>query len=99
MPEITHDAITVVRAPARCDSEFVRKFIPQIDSTVKDGVSDEIIVDLSLTTFIDSASMGALLLLEDRAKERGRTVVLANAGTCLRQTLELVNFHRVFRFD
>ena len=99
MPEINHGAATVVRAPARCDSDFVREFVPRIESTVKDGVGDEIIVDLSQTTFIDSASMGALLLLEDRAKARGRIVVLANAGTYLRQTLELVNFHRVFRFD
>lgn len=98
MPEITHGAVTVVRAPARCDSDFVREFVPQIDSTVKNGASREIIVDLSQTTFIDSASMGALLLLEDRAKARGRSVVLANVDMYIRQTLELVNFHQVFKF-
>lgn len=99
MPEITHDPVTVVRVPKRCDSDFVVSFVPRIESTIKGGSSTEILVDLSQAAFVNSASLGAFLLLRDRAQDVGRSVTLVNPSGDIQKTLHLVGFHRLFKFQ
>jgi len=54
------------------------------------------VVDLSQTTYLDSAALGMLLLLREYAGEERASITLQGARPNVRWVLEMANFDRLF---
>lgn len=59
---------------------------------------DQVILDLHGVTYIDSAALGQLLVMQDKAKAAGKSIVLAGARGMALDILNIANFHRRFDF-
>ncbi|MEO6067638.1 MAG: STAS domain-containing protein [Gemmatimonadales bacterium] len=62
-------------------------------------VSGRLVVDLSATRQVDSAGLGALMLIQRKAAERHQVVVLRNANEELRFLLVLTRLDDLFELD
>lgn len=58
-----------------------------------------LVVDLSATRQVDSAGLGALMLIQRKAAERRQAVVLRNANEELRFLLVLTRLDDLFELD
>jgi anti-anti-sigma factor len=61
----------------------------------KEGIT-EIVLDFSGLDYLDSAALGILLVMLDRAKERGQTVIIRRATGVVREILDVAHFERMF---
>jgi len=52
--------------------------------------------DLSGVEYVDSSALGMLMLLRERAKAAGKTVVLSRPTKTVAQILEIANFSKLF---
>ena len=57
------------------------------------------VIDLGLTRHIDSAGLGALMLIQRRAAERRQTVVLRNPSEEIRFLLVLTKLYDLFLIE
>jgi len=72
---------------------------PAFRDSARAALSDEqrnIEVDLSQTTFVDSAGLGALIALHKTARSRQGAVRLLDPQPQVRQLLELTRMHHLF---
>lgn len=53
-------------------------------------------LDLARVQYLDSSALGMLLILRDKAEERGKRVILSGARGTVRQVLEIANFAKLF---
>ena len=58
-----------------------------------------LVIDLSRTRHVDSAGLGALMLVQRRAAERRQTVVLRQPGDELRFLLAITKLAELFELD
>lgn len=93
----TQDDATVIRVPARFDFHAVHDFNRSVDSATR-AAGEEIVVDLAETSYLDSSALGMLLILRDRARTAGKSVVLARAGASVKDVLGIANFKKLFVF-
>ncbi|MDI9245628.1 STAS domain-containing protein [Marinobacter sp. CHS3-4] len=61
----------------------------------KDSVK-EIVLDFGGLDYLDSAALGILLVLLDRAKEHGQPVTIRRAKGVVREILDVAHFERMF---
>lgn len=55
-----------------------------------------IVVNLQDVDYMDSSALGMLLVLRDKAKEKGKSVSLTGGQGLVRKILEVANFNRLF---
>lgn len=55
-----------------------------------------VVLDFSGLDYLDSAALGILLVLKDRASERKQTVAIRNASGVVREILDVAHFDRMF---
>jgi len=96
----------VVRAPVVLDREsrtaFRREALRLVESASAAGGgngADRVVVDLAGTVKVDSAGLGALILVRERASELRRTVCLRGASEELRFLLVLTQMSDRFEFE
>jgi anti-anti-sigma factor len=93
----------LVRAPQTLDrqtrSEFRRSAIAAVESRGSRSSGGRLIVDLAGTSSVDSAGLGALVMLQHRASERRLTVCLRGASEELRFMLVLTRLDDRFEFE
>ena len=53
-------------------------------------------IDLKDTNYLDSAALGMLLLLSDKAKISGHTIAILNSHGEVNQILDVANFGKLF---
>ena len=58
-----------------------------------------LVIDLGRTRHVDSAGLGALMLIQRRAAERRQTVVLRNPSEEIRFLLVLTKLYDLFQFE
>ena len=97
----THSPVRELRAPETLGlesrSDFRRAGIELLESLPEgDGT---LVIDLTATRAVDSAGLGALMLVQRRAGERRQTVVLRNANEELRFLLALTKLDDLFRLE
>ena len=63
------------------------------------GASNALEVDLSALTFVDSAGLGALMLIQRVAAERRQVVVLRNPSEEMRFLLTITKLYDLFIVD
>jgi anti-anti-sigma factor len=55
-----------------------------------------IILDLSAVTYMDSAALGMLLLIRERAEAKGQKVILSRPSPTVMTILQVVQFGKLF---
>ena len=73
-----------------------REFFRAINVALDAKTTAEIEINLEGVHYIDSSACGMLLLLNNKAKLRGKSVALANATGDVKQTLAMMNFRKTF---
>jgi len=76
----------------------IRKAAFQLLEEMPEG-SGRLVIDLGPTRHIDSAGLGALMLIQRRAAERRQSVVLRNASEEIRFLLVLTKLYDLFEVD
>jgi len=78
------------------DFKVHRNFKDAYMPLLGDASVHEIEIEMSKLEYIDSSALGMLVLLNDRAKEANKSVVLLNASCTVSQLLEVANFSQIF---
>lgn len=60
------------------------------------GAERDVVLDVSLVEFFDSAGMGALLALQKRVAERGGRIALAGVNRAVQEVFRMVGFDVIF---
>jgi len=93
----------VVHAPEALDRDsrtaFRRMALAEVEARLPGTPGRRLIVDLSATTRVDSAGLGALIMLQQRAAELRQTVCLRGASEELRFLLVLTRLDDRFEFE
>lgn len=93
----------MVRAPEALDRDsrkaFRRAALAAVETTLGDAPGGRLVVDLSGTKRVDSAGLGALIMVQQRAAELRRTVCLRGASEELRFLLVLTRLDDRFEFE
>ena len=76
----------------------IRRTAFQLLEEMPEGTG-RLVIDLSHTRHIDSAGLGALMLIQRRAAERRQTVVLRNASEEIRFLLVLTKLYDLFQIE
>lgn len=58
-----------------------------------------IVLDFAGLDYLDSAALGILLVLNDRAKERKQSVTIRHARGVVREILDVAHFDRMFTIE
>lgn len=74
------------------------EFKGAIRQALSAGGVNEIQVDFTGTTFLDSSAIRALLTLKKETEASGRSLLLLNCNETLRDIFEIGGFDRVFTF-
>lgn len=78
-------------------NDFRRSAVELLDQ-LPEG-NGKLVIDLSATRRVDSAGLGALMLVQRRAAERRQLVVLRNASDELRYLLVLTKLDDLFELE
>jgi anti-anti-sigma factor len=77
--------------------EFRTAAVDQLDRLPED--TGTLVIDLSRTRHVDSAGLGALMLVQRRAAERRQTVVLRHPSDELRFLLAITKLAELFQIE
>lgn len=91
----SRDGKTTIVLQGRFDFNSHREFREAVDRAIKEP-APEIKVELAGVDYLDSSALGMLLMLRDKAKGAGKTVVLASARGSVKQVIEIANFGKLF---
>jgi anti-anti-sigma factor len=83
------DTAVEVAAAGELDMAAAFKLESGVDPLLEDEAVDSVQLDLSEVGFVDSAGLGALLSLRERAQDRGVALEIARASDPVRRLLEL----------
>lgn len=59
----------------------------------------EFVLDLSLTTYMDSSALGMILLLKDHAESLSGAVIIRKPSETVNKILEIAQFHRLLTVE
>lgn len=90
------DNLVTLRPQGRFDFNCFRDFRSHYEAALAQEGVQCIVVDLQQVQYIDSAALGILLLLRDRASAQEVKVELANLQGTVKDVLEIANFHKIF---
>lgn len=88
----------VIRVPLRFDFRFVGQFRVHMEAAIDGGSGSEVVVDLADTAYLDSSAMGMLLVLRDKARAKGKSVVISRPDGVVREALQRARFEKIFDF-
>ena len=88
------DGILVLVADGGLDMRNARELGEKLSTLVETGIRD-LIVDCSKLTFVSSAGLGTLLMINRKLKGKGGRVHLAGAGGPVAQTIQLAGLQTV----
>src|SRR5919112_2945968 len=96
-----HDAERGMTAPETLGLDTrveVRKSAIRLLEEMPEGVG-RLVIDLARTRQVDSAGLGALMLIQRRAAERRQVVVLRNVSEEIRFLLVLTKLDNLFQLE
>lgn len=80
----------------RFDFEVHRDFKNAYTALLNKADLHEIELEMSKIDYLDSAALGMLMLLHERAREAQKPVVLLNPSSAAAQVMEVANFSKIF---
>lgn len=93
------DRAFFLRLEGRMDYPAHREFRDASDKALDTPEVDSIILDLAQVNFMDSAALGMLLLLKEKAELKGRKVILRSPSPNILQVLKMVHFQKFFEIQ
>ena len=90
------EGTTVLRPDTRFDFSSFRAFRSAYETALENDTTHTIIIDMQAVQYIDSAALGILLLLRDRAAARQCEVEIHNLAGAPKDVLEIANFQKIF---
>ena len=96
-----HDAERTMTAPEALGLDTrveIRKAAVKLLEEMPEGVG-RLVIDLARTRHVDSAGLGALMLIQRRAAERRQVVALRNASEEIRFLLVLTKLDDLFQLE
>jgi len=87
----------VISIEERFDFSVHQKFR---DSYINvDTQNTQFVLDLALTTYMDSSALGMILLLKDHAENFTGSVVIKKPSETVNKILEIAQFHRLLTIE
>ncbi|WP_077341672.1 STAS domain-containing protein [Pseudocolwellia agarivorans] len=84
----------IIKAPERFDFSLHQIFR---DSYINVESHNKVLVlDLSLTSYMDSSALGMILLLKEHADNVSASVIIRKPNATVNKILEIAQFHRLF---
>jgi HptB-dependent secretion and biofilm anti anti-sigma factor len=90
------DNIATLHPSERFDFSSYRKFRESYEPALENPRVKSIIIDLSHVQYIDSAALGIMLLLRDKARMAGKQISIANPKGAVKELLDIANFNKLF---
>jgi len=85
-----------IAVSGRFDFQAHRDFKDAYAPLLDNAAVSEIEIEMSKVNYMDSAALGMLLLLSERAHAANKQVALANASGTVLRVLEIANFSKIF---
>lgn len=99
MQHTTTNTTATIRVASRLDFAARDAFRHAADAAVTSPEVRRIVVDLRGTAYVDSAALGMLLILRDKAVAVGKTVAITSVPGTVRDILRIANFEKLFEFE
>lgn len=80
----------------RFDFDVHRDFRDAYMPLINNAAVREIEIELSKVDYLDSAALGMLMLLNERAREANKRITLINASSAVSRVLGIANFSSIF---
>ena len=93
---MTSESTVSLRPATRFDFNSFRDFRNAYEAALENTAVRLLIVDMNDVQYIDSAALGILLLLRDRATSLNKQVELHNLHGTAKEVLEIANFQKIF---
>ncbi len=93
------DGTAVLSLQGRFDFSQYSIFKEEQSQVLEKPDVDKIVLDFSQLQYLDSAALGVMLVLLDRAKESGKTVSIRGASGVVREILDVAHFDRMFDIE
>ncbi|MBI5438836.1 MAG: STAS domain-containing protein [Nitrosomonadales bacterium] len=85
-----------IAVSGRFDFQTHRDFKDTYTPLLDNAAVSEIEIEMSKVYYMDSAALGMLLLLNERAHAANKPVALVNASGTVSRVLEVANFSNIF---
>ncbi|RVU84029.1 anti-sigma factor antagonist [Leucothrix sargassi] len=85
---------TAVIDETRLDASVAPEFMSEMDRIITSG-NDQIIIDISKLSFMDSSSLGAMVSVLKKISATGKMVIFGASGTVL-ELFKLTRMDRIF---
>lgn len=85
-----------VTLAGRFDFTLHKEFREVTQRMLDENELKHIEIDLKDVDYLDSSALGILLLLKDRATQRGANICITGCRDNIRQILEIANFNKLF---
>ena len=92
------DDTAVLKLSGQFDFNAYTEFKPYQTKALESPDVRQITLDMSNLDYLDSAALGTLLLLREKAQDRNIEVVLRGAQGVVREIIDIAHFERLFRF-
>ncbi len=89
--------VTVIEVDGVIDSTNLEGFFKQVSAVFKGGANN-IIMDLSHTTYISSGGLSVIADAFKKAGEHGGKLVIACASESIRELFKVIRFDRIIEF-
>tara|TARA_R100000306_G_scaffold62312_2_gene68449 strand:+ start:2796 stop:3116 length:321 start_codon:yes stop_codon:yes gene_type:complete len=96
---LTHSAqASVLELTGRFDFSTYGSFKPIQAELLNQPGTSKIIIDMSQLEYLDSAALGILLLMREKAAERNKKVALRGVQGIVREILGVAHFEKLFEY-
>jgi anti-anti-sigma factor len=93
------DKKATVTLVGRFDFTLHKEFREATQRMLEENELKQIEIDLKDVDYLDSSALGILLLLKDRATQRGAQITITGCRDNIRQILEIANFNKLFNIS
>ena len=90
------DNVARLSMSGRFDFQVHREFKDAYSALLANSAVKEIEIEMSRVEYLDSSALGMLILLNERAKEAKKSVVLQSPSAVVEQVLNVANFGKIF---
>ena len=90
------DSVASISMSGRFDFHVHREFKEAYSALLVNADVCEIEIEMSQVDYLDSSALGMLILLNERAKEAKKSIILLSPSSVVAQVLDVANFSKIF---
>lgn len=87
-----------LRLHGQFDFHAYTDFKPRQTEALDTPGAQYLVMDMANLEYLDSAALGTLLLLREKAQDRNIEILIRGASGVVQEILEIAHFRRMFRF-